>query len=234
MKKYIVVIASLILACSCSNDESISSGNNENNNQTDLSANQMTTGASANDLLSDNSFTSIIIELVYVEGFAPTQSTIDNFVSFLNDRIFKPDGITVETRSIPSPNTSPYSIEEIIDIENSNRTKYNFENQIAVWAFFADGESDNNSNTGVVLGTAYRNTSFVIYEETIHDLSNSAFEPNRSVLETTVINHEFGHILGLTNLGTPLQSSHEDPEHAKHCSVLGRRKRFWNRKLNWC
>jgi hypothetical protein len=37
------------------------------------------------------------------------------------------------------------------------------------------------------------------------------------LLETTVITHEFGHILGLTNLGTALQSKHEDAEHPKHC-----------------
>jgi hypothetical protein len=58
---------------------------------------------------------------------------------------------------------------------------------------------------------------FVIYEQTVHGLSDSAFEPNRSLLETTVITHEFGHILGLTNLGTALQSNHEDAEHPKHC-----------------
>ncbi|MFV8358041.1 membrane metalloprotease, partial [Flavobacterium sp. XS1P32] len=81
----------------------------------------------------------------------------------------------------------------------------------------ADGKSSKDTDTSVILGTAYRNTSFVIYEQTVHGLSDSAFEPNRSLLETTVITHEFGHILGLTNLGTTLQSNHEDTEHPKHC-----------------
>ena len=31
--------------------------------------------------------------------------------------------------------------------------------------------------------------------------------------------HEFGHILGLTNLGSDLQSNHEDASHPKHCNV---------------
>ncbi len=219
MKKIIVVFISLTIFWSCSLDDSNNTGTNGNNNGPDISANQLQTGVSSNDLLSDDTFTSIIIELVYVEGFAPTQTTIDNFVSFLDDRIFKPDGITVETRPIEIAESSPYTIEEIVSIEEFNRTKYNTEHQIAVWAFFADGESASNSGSGVILGTAYRNTSFVIYEETIHDLSNSAFEPNRSVLETTVINHEFGHILGLTNLGTQLQSEHEDTTHPKHCNA---------------
>ncbi len=50
-------------------------------------------------------------------------------------------------------------------------------------------------------------------------LSNEPSEPSRAVLETTVLNHELGHILGLTNLGAPLQSPHEDSEHPKHCDV---------------
>jgi predicted Zn-dependent protease len=65
---------------------------------------------------------------------------------------------------------------------------------------FIDGASASDSGNSYVLGTAYRNTSFVIYEKTIQSLSDSPFEP-RSLFETTVITHEFGHILGLTNLG---------------------------------
>ena len=84
---------------------------------------------------------------------------------------------------------------------------------------FVEGKSSKDTNSGAVLGAAYWNTSFVIYEETIHGLSDSTFEPDRSTLETAVINHEFGHLLGLTNLGTNLQSDHEDPDHPKHCNV---------------
>jgi hypothetical protein len=51
--------------------------------------------------------------------------------------------------------------------------------------FFADGKSSKDTDTSVILGTAYRNT----YEQTVHGLSDSAFEPNRSLLETTVITH---------------------------------------------
>lgn len=215
MKKIITLLLLLGFLASCSKEDTTTETNNEN----PKSANQKSTGSSSNDLLSDTTFKSIIIELVYVEGFEPNQNTINNFINFLNARAFKPNGITVEKRAIASPGKTPYSNQEIIDIENANRTRYNTNTQIAVWAFFADGESENNNNPNFVLGTAYRNTSFVIYEATIQDLSNSPFEPNRTVLENTVINHEFGHILGLTNLGTPMIDNHEDTEHAKHCNV---------------
>ncbi|MGK0254861.1 MAG: hypothetical protein ACI9OE_002376 [Mariniflexile sp.] len=217
MKKIITFLLVLIFLVSCSKDDA-SETNNVNTVNT-KSANQKATGSSSNDLLSDTKFKSMIIELVYVEGFEPTQNSINNLVNFLNSLTFKSAGITVEKRAIASPANSPYTNQEIMAIEDANRTKYNSSDQIAVWAFFADGESETNTNSGIVLGTAYRNTSFVIYEETIQDLSDSPFEPNRTVLETTVITHEFGHILGLTNLGANMVMNHEDTAHPKHCNA---------------
>ncbi|GAA4270635.1 membrane metalloprotease [Hyunsoonleella aestuarii] len=199
---------------SCSKDDTSNSENTVN-----VFDNRQATGSSANDILSDAIFKSIIVELVFVEGLEPTQTAIDNFVSFLQARTFKPQGITVEKRSISSMGKAVYSIEEIADVEREERINYNTDDEIAIWAYFTDGKSENDTDTEAVLGTAYWNTSFVIYQETVENLSNSPQEPNRSLLETTVITHEFGHILGLTNLGTPMQTNHEDPENEKHCDV---------------
>ncbi|PIB31075.1 membrane metalloprotease [Gaetbulibacter sp. 5U11] len=182
-------------------------------------SNKLSVGASANDLLSDTTFSSLVVEVVYVEGFEPSQTAISNFVSFLENRTFKPNGITVQKRAISSPGLTPYTNQEIAAIEDSNRLLYINDNQIAVWAFFADGSSANNTDSGVVLGTAYRNTSFVIYQETIQQLTSGTITNTTPILESTVITHEFGHILGLTNLGTPLQTNHEDLEHPKHCNI---------------
>lgn len=217
MKKVITLltIGLFLSVASCSKeDDSI-----DNSVAVNPNANKQQTGSSSNDLLSDKKFKSMVIEVVYVAGFEPSSTAISNFVTFLTARTYKPSGINVIKRSIPSPGSSPYTNEEIVSIEDANRTKYNTSDQIAVWAFFADGKSSKDTDTGVILGTAYRNTSFVIFEQTIQGLSDSPFEPSRNVLETTVITHEFGHILGLTNLGTALQSNHEDAEHPKHCNV---------------
>ncbi|AEH01318.1 hypothetical protein [Lacinutrix sp. 5H-3-7-4] len=214
MKKqtYLFIILLSLISFSCSKDDE----NNVTKNTVEYHL--QTVGTSSNDLLSDEQFTSLIIELVYVEGFEPTQQTIDNLVSFFEERTYKPNGITVQKRSIASPGLSPYTTNEIRTIEDNNRTIFNTENQLAVWALYIDGLSASNSQNSSVLGTAYRNTSFVIYEESIHGLSDETFEPNRSILETTVTLHEIGHIFGLTNLGAPLQSNHEDEDHPKHCN----------------
>lgn len=214
MKKILAIVCIALLFIACSDD----SKSNEVQ-PLNKSLNRQTTGSSSNNLLSDDEFTSIIIELVYIEGFEPTQESIDNFIAFLSNRTYKPDGITVEKRAITSLGQDTYTIEEIADIERDQREHYNTLDQIAVWALFIDGESDKNSENEVVLGTAYWNTSFVIYEKTVQRLSDSRFEPSRELLESTVINHEVGHILGLTNLGSPMQSEHEDEENEKHCEV---------------
>jgi len=210
--KYLGIIIVLVLM-SCSSDDS------QNDPLYNTQSNKLSVGASANDLLSDTTFSSLVVEVVYVEGFEPSQTAISNFVSFLENRTFKPNGITVQKRAISSPGLTPYTNQEIVAIEDSNRLLYNNDNQIAVWAFFADGSSANNTDSGVVLGTAYRNTSFVIYQETIQQLTSGTITNTTPILESTVITHEFGHILGLTNLGTPLQTNHEDLEHPKHCNI---------------
>ena len=217
MKKRIVVLLvafSLFVSCSKddADDERLVGGNPVSNNQKSV-------GKSAYDLLSDDQFKSMVVELVYVEGYEPSTTTVTDFVVFLNERIKKPNGIRVVKRAIASSGKATLTSQEIIDIEEKERTLYNSASEIAVWAFFVDAESDKNTETSVILGTAYRNTSFVIYEKTVQRLSGKRLLPTRAVLETTVIEHEFGHILGLTNLGTPLKSSHEDTAHSKHCIV---------------
>ena len=208
------LIIGLFLFMACSDNDSATAAPID-----PTAANKQATGSSSNDLLSDENFKSMVIELVYVEGFEPSQPAINNFVSFLQAQTFKPNGISVEKRAIPSNGKNDLSIADIVAIEEANRSQYTSENKIAVWAFFTDGKAESDTSTNVTLGSAYRNTSFVIYEETITELSNRPFAPSRSLLESTAITHEFGHILGLVDLGAPLQSDHEDAANEKHCDV---------------
>jgi len=213
-KEFFTVLLFSVLSWACSTEsESIINEDVEAVNE-----NRKSTGASANDLLSDNIYKKMIVELAYVEGFEPTEEAKNNFKSFIEERTFKSNGVELYTKSIPATGKEVYTINDVVAIENQYRTYYNTSNTIAVWALFVNGKSSKDSDSSFVLGTAYYNTSFVIFEETIRELSNGTFEPERSLLESSVIHHEFGHILGLTNLGTPLQTDHEDADHPKHCN----------------
>lgn len=185
------------------------------------SANLKALGTSAEELLSDSQFTSIKIEMVYVTGYEPSQKTLDNLTSFLNQRTHKPDGITIVKRAVSSSGKAPFEINEIAEIESRERLSYNAGDEIAVYIYFADGSNENDTSSKVVLGSAFRNTSMVIYGETVKNIANRMNAPDKSTVESTVVNHEFGHLFGLVNLGTGLQSDHEDEVSKGHCEVSG-------------
>ena len=211
----VVLVCSLFFSCT-SETEQITE--NETGEIINVALNRQATGTSANELLSADSFKKMIVEIAYIEGFKPTTAAINNFKNFITNRTNKPEGVEFVTKEIPTTGKTEYSLDDVVDIEKEYRTKYNSGSTIAVWVLFVNGKSSNDTSSSSILGSAYWNTSFVIYEETIHGLSDGTFEPERSLLESSVINHEFGHILGLTNLGTNLQSDHEDTEHPKHCN----------------
>jgi hypothetical protein len=206
-----------LIGVSCKKDDD---GDNTPQQTTENSANKQPLGTSANELLSADEFTSLRVELAYPDGFRPTQETIDLIDDFLEARLDKPDGITIVENRIEPTQTPPYTINEIVAIEDENRTVFNNGDEIGVYIFFSDGNSSSNSGSSVVLGTAYRNTSMVIYEKTFMDLADqSPTGINRTLIETSTLRHEFGHIFGLVNIGTPLTSDHEDPDNNRHCVV---------------
>jgi hypothetical protein len=183
-------------------------------------ANRQSTGTSAEDFLRDNKFTSITLEIVYAEGFYPETGTVDHLLNFLEERIHKPGGINVVERVIqPQTAGNSYTINDIVAIENEHRTFYNDDTNLAVYVFFSDKKSSNDTPTRVTLGTAYRNTSAVIYKKTINDAAIS-HGINIGLAERTTLNHEFGHLLGLVNLQLDdIHQVHEDTQNNKHCMV---------------
>jgi predicted Zn-dependent protease len=86
--------------------------------------------------------------------------------------------------------------------------------EIGVYFLYTNGNFTENN----VLGAAYRNTSMVLFGKKIHDNSGSLGQASRTKLEATVLEHEFGHILGLVDIGSPMQTNHKDAAHGNHCS----------------
>tara|TARA_R110000850_G_scaffold150497_1_gene273253 strand:+ start:163719 stop:164495 length:777 start_codon:yes stop_codon:yes gene_type:complete len=206
----ILLFTLLFIACK--------SDDNGNTTEDLTEANKQSLGASAEDLLSSGDFESLTIEFVYAEGFRPNTQSINDFIAFLEERVNKPTGVSVVETVIEPPANAPFTIQEIVQIEEQNRTQYNSGQNIAVYIFFANGSSSNDTPTKVTLGSAYRNTSIVIYEKTLQNLNQQGL--NLIALETSTLNHEFGHLFGLVNIvEDDIHTEHEDLENAKHCNV---------------
>ena len=172
-----------------------------------------------NDFLSDRKYETLEVEIVYVNGFEPSSTALGNLETFLNEILKKPGGISITTKSINSPGKDQFSINDLKKVEETHRTKYADGDKLAAYFFFADAGYSEDQGNSKVLGVAYAPTSMTIFEKTIQEFSGGLGEPSTSSLETTVINHEFGHILGLVNNGTPIQSAHQDVAHGKHCDI---------------
>lgn len=210
MKKnsLLFLLAALIFFLGCSKDDD---NGGSDPNGVNKSLNLLAVGDSANDILSNDNFTSLLIEIAHVEGFRPTNEAMLNFETYLRDRTFKED-IEILYQSLPSPDQPDLTIQEVAILEDQNRTAFTSGDTLAIYIYFADAPDDeDDEDSGVVtLGSVYRNTSMVIYEETVRNLAAKSITVSTADVESATLNHEFGHLFGLVNIGTPAVNDHED------------------------
>ena len=169
---------------------------------------------SPHDFLSDVKYDKLIVEIQYVNGYEPSATAISNLVTFLQKRLNKYNGVTVVKNNVSSPGKISYTLDDIKEIEKERRTQKTNGGILTAYIFFADADYSNSQ----VLGIAYGSTSIVVFEKTVMDFSGGFGQPPTSALETTVIDHEFGHLLGLVNNGTTMQINHQDNSNGKHCA----------------
>lgn len=176
--------------------------------------NNKSVGASANDFLSAAKYTGINVQLQYMPGFAPNTAALDSLTNFLNMLVNKPGGISIIQTPITASGKSVITLADISELEKNNRSQFNSGSILSVYLLYVDAPY----STANVLGVAYKNTSMVIFGPTVNSNSGGLNQPPRAKLESTVEKHEFGHLLGLTNLGTPMVTNHEDGGHLGHCN----------------
>jgi hypothetical protein len=223
--KFLLLFTLGILLLACSKNES-----NEREVTIDRSANLRTTGDSANDILSNTNFDKMLIEIGYVSGFKPTDGAIAQFTDFLRQHTFKQD-IEVRYLELDSPDEEDLELQEIADLEKDNRTAYNDGRTLAIYIYFADApsEDDDMAEGLVTVGAVYRNTSMIIYKDTIIRLASQSSSISVEDIESATLNHEFGHLFGLVNLGTEMVNPHESQSENEegeltgnnHCDVPG-------------
>ncbi|NNF11948.1 MAG: peptidase [Gemmatimonadetes bacterium] len=172
------------------------------------------TGASAADLLSSENYDSLVIQVQYVEGHRPTDQGLAILRDFLDARVNKPGGISIQIEPVSIPSQATYSVSDVVEFEQVHRTAFTEGTTLAIYFLFLDGEFSDNAN---VLGFAYYNTSMAIFQDKIEDNTGGALQPSQSMVEGIVLNHEIGHNLGLVANGSPMQTEHQDEPNGKHC-----------------
>lgn len=206
MKKPLVALLffGLLFFTRCSKTDIVNPTNNLNNRNV---------GKSANELLSSSTYQSLDIEIAYMPGFAPNATALNNLQAFLNTLINKPGGVNIIQRQIAASGKSSITLAELRELENTNRTVFTTSNSLGVFVLYTDCVYSE-PNT---LGVAHKNTSMAIFGKTVHDNSGGVNQASLTKLETLVTEHEFGHLLGLVDLGTPMQANHKEPA-SNHCT----------------
>lgn len=174
-------------------------------------------GQLASQVLSSERFTRLEIEVVHMEGFRPTNQMLAGMVDFLETYTNKPDGIIFRLREIPARGQQSYTVQEILEIEKEERERYNERNILTAFLLVVDGYFSQDDEDSFALGAAYQSSSMVLFGRRIAENSGVFGRPGRALLETTIVLHELGHLMGLVNNGTDMVEDHEDEENHFHC-----------------
>jgi len=186
----------------------------ENSNNTSGTYNQnINPGNSSRDFLESRNYKSLKIEIQYMPDLKPDSESVNIFVDLLNEKLNKPAGIVVEEKQINPTLKTIFSLSDITSIESRNRTAYKGGDQMAAYILFVDGAYYN----GNILGLTYSNTSICFFGEPLKYFL-SGTQDDRIKKIALILLHEFGHLLGLVNIGSPMIVDHLDRNNGDHCN----------------
>lgn len=168
--------------------------------------------------LSAEKYEKLVVEIVHEKGYDLNSQTIKNLQAFLSNRLNKPKGIVFSEKEISGQGKVYVTLTDIQNIERQFRTNFSKGSTLTVFIYVSGADYSGNSGNSKVLGIAYGNTSMVIFGKTIHGYSGGLAQPPRAVLETTVTEHEFGHLFGLVDNGTKMVDYHRDAPNGQHCN----------------
>lgn len=170
-------------------------------------------GNSAKDFLSGTNFKSLKIEIQYMPGSEPDPTAIDMFIDLLKGRLDKPSGIFVELKEIDPTLKTIFKTEDISNIESQSRTVFSNGDQLGAYILIVSGAYYN----GGILALAYKNTSVCLFGEPLKYFSIGITDNTKAKIIAMLLEHEFGHLFGLVDMGTLMQVDHLDATNGNHC-----------------
>jgi hypothetical protein len=168
-------------------------------------------GAMARTYLRRSPATSMIVEVDWVKGRAPSQTALDHLTSVLDRELDKPGGVTVERGNEIAAGKSQWSLKDLAALEKANRAGHSRSSRATMWIGFVDGAYAGNENA---LAVAFSASATAIFRDRIDSATSSlVLEPE---IERSVLVHEAGHLLALVNIGYRSRYDHEDAQHPNH------------------
>lgn len=163
----------------------------------------------------------LVIEIDHTEGFAPYGNTMTRLPPGLEDILDKPDGVEIMIDEVLEPRGDDHVWErsDLFDLAASTNDLSVPEGTAKIHVLLLDGQDENDSDSGVILGLAWDHLQIAIYKQTLEEGCETVHPIEQRLCEAaelSVLTHEVGHTLGLVNNGLPMVMDHEDPDHSKH------------------
>ena len=164
--------------------------------------------------LSDDKYTSMVVEIDYEAGYMPEQSSTDLLKTRLEQVCNKPQGIEIVLTETNFEHEGQRSASDVREKGWNEKSKNPQSDSTLYWqAIFPSGQYANDG----VLGVAVDASTIAIFGEAVDDAEGPIFNrPSAEEIENSVLVHEFGHLLGLVNLVYQSPVDHEDDEHKGH------------------
>lgn len=162
-------------------------------------------GSEAHALLNSFPADSLIVEIDYVQGWAPPAGAVSLLLDRINETCDK-SSVTVQSYAFGGGGTS-FSDADLLALESSNRHTWPTWSTMSLDYLVLNGGYSAASST---IGLAYRGSSIAVFAGTIMADAPSQY----AAVMATVMIHEFGHEIGL--VGIDGAAPNEDPAHAYH------------------
>lgn len=152
----------------------------------------------------------LVIEIASAPGREPAAGAVGHLRSVAARELDKPGGIEVRSHTIDTERGS-YSRGDLEALESEHRQSRSGPETASIFVLSLDGEFAGGSGS---LGVAWKASAFAVFGDQIETASGPLVSPSR--IESAVLVHELGHLLGLVNIGFTSPREREDPENPSH------------------
>ncbi len=162
------------------------------------------------DYIAGDDYTRWVIEIDYVEGHRPSSEATNLLAQRMRELVSK-DAVSVQVDDAIPGGRDTWNDAAIQSLSAQHQDQDHGGDTVVTHVLYLDGSY----SRGNVLGIAYGDKELVaMFDETIEGAANLFFSATQ--IERAVLVHEFGHVIGLVNSGTPMVQNHEDPDHRGH------------------
>ncbi|MDX1534362.1 MAG: hypothetical protein R3291_01935 [Thermoplasmata archaeon] len=178
-------------------------------------------GEQALELLRGSPYPNLVVEVDYTPGDRPTSTALNLMEARIATHTDK-DTIRFVFEVI-AVNETQFTTLDLLELERTHRDEITAGDTFTVYVLSVAGELTDGE--GTALGVSYTASSLAIFKDVIR-LATAGPGPSLAEVESSVLVHEVGHLMGLVNLVYTSDMDYEDATHPFH-SVNTTDVMFW-------